>query len=311
MVREAAIRAAPLHCRIHCRSHCRSLVSLADSFQVQVLRAMGGHSRFVRTVVGRAHVIEVPGRGALPPVLLLHGITASAADWYPLIRRIRGEVRGVVAVDMPGHGLSEVPTAGLTSEAMHRGLLHALQQVGDEPLVVVGSSLGGLAAVRWANVCPERVRALFLMSPAGGPWDEQGLRDLRRTFDLRDFADATAFIDRAFCAGHPLRPLMAWGLRERTLRLHVRQLLADLRPADLLHPWELRDLVMPVLVSWGQQEALLPREHLEFWRRHLPTHARIEEPEGQGHVPFVTHADEVARRLLSFLAELPPARLAA
>lgn len=286
-------------------------MTLADSFQVQVLRAMGGQSRFVRTVVGRAHVIEVPGRGALPPVLLLHGITASAADWYPLIRRIRSEVRGVVAVDMPGHGLSEVPSAGLTSELMHRGLLHALQQVGDEPLVVVGSSMGGLAAVRWANVAPERVRALYLLSPAGGPWDEAGLQALRRTFDLRDFSDAAAFIDRAFRAGHPLRPLMAWGLRERTLRLHVRQLLADLRPADLLHPLELRDLAMPVLLSWGQQEAVLPREHLDFWRAHLPGHAAVEEPEGQGHVPFVTHADQVARRLLSFLAELPPHLLAA
>ncbi|MCK6502045.1 alpha/beta fold hydrolase [Myxococcota bacterium] len=286
-------------------------MTLADSFQVQVLRAMGGQSRFVRTVVGRAHVIEVPGKGALPPVLLLHGITASAADWYPLIRRIRAEVRGLVAVDMPGHGLSEVPSAGLTSEAMHRGLLHALQQVGDEPMVVVGSSMGGLAAVRWANVAPERVRALFLLSPAGGPWDDAGLQGLRRTFDLRDFSDAAAFIDRAFRAGHPLRPLMAWGLRERTLRLHVRQLLADLRPADLLHPVELRDLSMPVLLSWGQQEAVLPREHLAFWRRHLPGHAAVEEPLGQGHVPFVTHADEVARRLLAFLADLPPHRLAA
>lgn len=288
-----------------------SLVSITDSLQVQILRAFGGRSRFVRTPVGRVHVIDVAGKGALPPVLLLHGITASAADWYPLIRRLRGDVRSIVAVDMPGHGLSEVPAQGLSSESMHRGLLHALQGVGDEPLVAVGSSLGGLAAVRFAVAFPERVRGLFLMSPAGGPFDEPGLRALLRGFEMRDYAAATEFIDRAFRAGHPLRPLMAWGVRERSMRLHVRQLLADIKPTDLLHPWELRELRGPVLVSWGQEEVLLPREHLDFWRRWLPPGAVVEEPAGHGHVPFITHADEIARRLLSFLAELPPDRAAA
>lgn len=280
-------------------------MSLTDNFQVQVLRAFGGRSRHVRTPVGQVHVIEVPGRGALPPVLLLHGITASAADWYPLIRRIRHEVRAIVAVDMPGHGLSEVPPGGLTTETMQRGLLFGLRQVGDEPLVAVGSSLGGLAAVRYAVTHPERVRGLFLLSPAGGPLDDQALQALLSSFDLRDFDDARAFIDRAFRAGHPLRPLMAWGVRERAGRRHIRQLLADMRPHHLLHPWELRELHVPVVVRWGTDEAVLPRAHLDFWRAHLPAGSLIEEPEHQGHVPFVTHPEDTAERLVAFLASLP------
>lgn len=286
-------------------------MSLADSFQIQVLRALGGRTRFVRTPVGQVHVIDIAGKGALPPVLLLHGITASAADWYPLIRRIRSHVRAIVAVDMPGHGRSEVPSQGLTSEAMQRGLLHALHHVGDEPLVTVGSSMGGQAAVRFAVLCPQRVRALFLISPAGGPFDDEGMRKLLGVFDMRDAAAARSFIDLAFMAGHPLRPLMAWSVRERASRRHIRQLLADMKPSDLLHPWEVRELHVPVLLTWGKAEAVLPREHLDFWRAHLPADAIIEQPEHHGHVPFVTHGDEIAERLLSFLAGLPQDRAAA
>ncbi len=61
---------------------------------------------------------------------------------------------------------------------------------------------------------------------------------------------------------------------------------------------------MPVLLLWGKDERILPRDHLEFFRRHLPEHARFEEPEGFGHAPYLDDVDAVARRILSFTSEV-------
>jgi hypothetical protein len=43
---------------------------------------------------------------------------------------------------------------------------------------------------------------------------------------------------------------------------------------------------------------------IEFFRQHLPPHARIEEPEGFGHTPFLEHPGRVASDILSFAAEV-------
>lgn len=277
--------------------------AFTERVQLQALRLLGARFDYLATRHGRVHRIEVPGRGELPAVLLLHGLTASGADYFPLIRRLRPHVRRIVAVDMPGHGLSDVPRRGLTADGMHEGLLDALDLASDEPLVLFGSSLGGLAAVRYAARRPERVRGVFLASPAGGPMDEAQMRLLLDGFDLRSLRQARAFIARAFARPHPLQLLMAWGLQERAQRPWIRQLMADLGPRHLLRPEELSSLAMPLLLSWGGREAVLPREHLAFWRTHLPRQARIEEPAEHGHVPFVTHSDAVVARLQRFLRE--------
>ncbi len=278
-------------------------MTIVDRFQVQALRPFGAQDGFIATAVGRAHVIDIPGRGPLPPVLLMHGLASAAADFYPLIRRLRHHVRRILAVDMPGHGLSDTPRVGMSADSMQRGLLEALDRLLEEPMAVFGSSMGGMAAVRYAALRPHRVHSLFLSSPGGGPMPPDALRDLTTAFQPRRLADARGFLARAMATSHPLHPLMAWGLRERTRRPALRQLLDNLDPAHLLHPDELAGLSMPVLLSWGQREAILPPTHLDFWRRYLPAHARIEEPRHHGHMPFVTHVDEVVLRHVRFLAE--------
>lgn len=283
---------------------------LPDRFQVQVLRALGATSGHLPTAVGRLHAIDIPGRGALPPLCLLHGLSSAGADYTPFIQRLRPHVRRILTLDLPGHGLSQSPPAGLDAAALRQGLLEGLDRLLDEPAVLFGNSLGGMAALRYAVARPHRVRGLFLSSPAGAPMDPADLRALVDSFAVRSHAEARAFLARAFAGRHALHPLMAMGFQARTARPALQHLLATLRPEDLLAPDELSALPMPVLVSWGQEEAVLPRGHVAFWRAHLPPHAVLEEPARHGHAPFVTHTAELAARVVRFLAEevAPPPR---
>src|SRR5262249_34573534 len=122
------------------------------------------------------------------------------------------------------------------------------------------------------------------------------------------------FVDRLFARRNRMRHLFAWGVRRQFSAPEVRGLLRATSPADLLSPEHLAALRMPVLLLWGKGERILPRHHYEFFRRHLPSHAHIEEPEGLGHAPYLDDAGAVARRILAFTSEVyeagpPPALL--
>lgn len=263
----------------------------------------GYRSRYVPTNAGRVHVLDARGQGPLPPVVLLHGLSSAGVHLLPLLRRLRGHVRRVVAPDLLAHGFSDSPPV-MRSELMKSALVDALDDVIDEPSVVYGNSMGGLAAVHYALARPARVRALVLSSPGGAAMDEAELRRFARGFSMATHDDALRFVDRVLARKSRFRQLLAWGVRRQFRDPRVRALLSALAPADLLRPEQLAALSMPVLLVWGRDERILPRAHYEFFRRHLPGDARIEQPEGFGHAPYLDDAGAVARQILAFVAEV-------
>ena len=105
-------------------------------------------------MTGSLH-IDTTGEG--PPLVLLHGWAMHSELWGPLVPRLARRYR-VHAVDLPGHGFSAAP-----DEFTIKGVVAALAAAfpGNEPpLTVLGWSLGGQVAMRWALAAPERVRRL-------------------------------------------------------------------------------------------------------------------------------------------------------
>jgi pimeloyl-ACP methyl ester carboxylesterase len=285
------------------------LLHLANHLARTSLHLSGYRSHRVRTSAGGIHVLEARGRGRLPPVVLLHGISSAAVHFLPLLYRLRGRVRRLIAPDLPAHGFSDRPSE-VRPFVLRDALVEALDAVVDEPAVVFGNSLGGAAAVHYALARPERVRGLILCSPGGAMMDAAELDRFMGTFSFQSHGAALAFVDRLFSRRSRMRHLFAWGVRRQFENPDVRELLAATSPADLLTPEQLSALRMPVLLLWGKDERILPRQHLDFFRKHLPDHAQLQEPEGLGHAPYLDDVDEVARRILAFTAhvhELGPA----
>jgi pimeloyl-ACP methyl ester carboxylesterase len=270
----------------------------------------GYRSRHVPTRAGRVHVLDAQGDGPLPPVVVLHGLSSAGVHFLPLLRHLRGRVRRLVAPDLLGHGFSDTPPV-IRPAFMKGALVEALDAVIDEPTIVFGNSMGGIAAVHYALARPERVRALVLSSPGGAAMDEAELRRFARGFSFTTHDEALGFVDRVFSRRNPLRQLVAWGVRRQFRDSRVDELLNNMVPADLLQPEQLAALPMPVLLVWGQDERILPREHYEYFRRHLPETTRIEQPEGFGHVPFLDDPGAVARQILDFAAEVDGGSFAA
>jgi pimeloyl-ACP methyl ester carboxylesterase len=260
----------------------------------------GARSHRVRYAHGSVHALDLPGRGYLPPVVLIHGFSASGATQYlPMVKRLRPHVRRVLLPDLPGHGSSTVPRR-LDEETMQAGLEAALDRLLRRPAILFASSLAGGFAVRYASRRPHKVRGLMLCSPGGAPLDDAQLRELMGTFEVDSHRDALDFVDRLFPRPHPLRHAYAWGVRQQFSRPHLRQLLEQARHANFLQPDELGALRMPVHLIWGRADRILPSEHFDYFRRHLPHDTEVETPPGYGHAPFLHRADDLTERLLQF-----------
>lgn len=279
-----------------------SIPDLGAQFLTRKLRAKGYTSRRLRTSVGRVHALEAQGGGGLPPVLVLHGLSANGATYESLLERLRPKVRKVYALDMPGHGLSETPREGMSSEALRHGLREAIEQLVDEPVVVFGNSLGGAAAIRLATELPEVVRGLALAAPGGAPIPPEELARFVAGFDVSSHARALDFVDRLFDDRPRNRHFLAWGVRQQFGQRTVTELLSKLSTADFLEPTELASLRVPTLVLWGEADRILWTDHRAFFETHLPReHAEVRRLRHFGHVPHLSHPDELAAHVLDLL----------
>lgn len=264
------------------------------------------------------HLLDVDGAGELPPLVLLHGFSASGASQYAgMVPFVRPHVRRMVLPDLPGHGLSTTPVGGLEPERMVEAIEAVLEAVGGEPPVVFASSMSGGLAVQAALRRPERVRALVLCSPSGAPFAADELERFSRIFAVRSHRDALDFVDRlAPAALAPpttlveqaqllaIRHAYAWGVRRQFNRPHLLDLLARVPTMRFLAPEELGALAMPVYLIWGRADDVLPPSHAAYYRAHLPPSTRIDTPAHFGHTPFLHQPRELATRLLGFVRSL-------
>lgn len=280
------------------------MLTVPERIARRVLNAQGLRSRFIATRVGRMHMLDGVGSGSLPPIVMLHGFSANAICYAGLLRRMAPHCRRILAPDMPSHGFSEAPAHGLDEATMVGGLGEVLDRVlaeTNEPAILVGNSMGGLAAVRYARARPERVAGLALVSPGGAPMPAGPLAHFLRRFAISSHREALDFVDAMFADGAgPLRHALAHGVRKRFTHPQMRSLLGGLTPDQLLRPADLSELRMPTLLIWGREERVLPRSHLEFFCEHLPAHAEIEEWPNFGHVGFLEQPDALAARVVDF-----------
>jgi pimeloyl-ACP methyl ester carboxylesterase len=117
----------------------------------------------------RLRILESGSRDA-PGVVLLHGWGASAFMHRFALSALAQSGFHAIAVDQRGHGLSAKPVHGdglYRCEMLTRDLESLLDALRLDRVALVGQSMGGGVALRFALEQPNRVAALGLISPAG------------------------------------------------------------------------------------------------------------------------------------------------
>ena len=98
-------------------------------------------------------------------LVLLHGGAQNAHTWDTTSLALN---RDLLAIDLPGHGHSDGPRAGLDTTAMATDVAAAVEALAAPPVVLVGMSLGGLTSLCLAADRPDLVRHLVLVDITPG-----------------------------------------------------------------------------------------------------------------------------------------------
>ena len=107
-------------------------------------------------------VTEWPGAG--PPLVLLHGIGSRGASWLPVAPML-GERFHLYAPDLRGHGASDKPERGYLIPDYAADVAGLVDALGLARPLILGHSLGSLAALEWAVANPARASRIALEDP--------------------------------------------------------------------------------------------------------------------------------------------------
>ncbi|MFQ4141033.1 alpha/beta hydrolase [Chlorogloeopsis sp. ULAP02] len=261
------------------------------------------------------------GNGGDPPLILLHGDGESALDWSWVLPMLAATHR-VYAPDFPGAGDSSKPNIVYSPEFYTQFVADFLDTLGLRRVVVVGNSLGGQVALRFALSYPEAVTALVLVSSSGlgelvNPflsqltllwygeaaiaWSKTPLGAKQRAWSraVLLFADlnripAEWVVEQERMAQMP-------GFLEANLSSLRTQLNVFGQYKILLD--SLPQLQIPTLVMWGDRDQILPKEQADNGVKRLQKGQLILIPDC-GHLPQIEHPELFTSALLEFLDKI-------
>lgn len=242
-------------------------------------------------------------QGSGPALLFLHSLGSSSHTWAEQADRFADRFQ-VLAPDARGHGESDRP-GGMTVDAVVCDLLALLDSLQIGQAVVVGQSMGGVAAVRLYQRAPERVRALVIGSMAASYPPEKIAERLPQARDAVASRGMRAVADQY--AGSTL-------LAERH-RPALAEVMGRMRPEDYLGILDsvfntsveevLPAVQVPTLVYYGSEDWRTPRPMLEHIAGRIPG-ARFTLVPGAGHLCQLDNPDLFCTMLDDFLRSVSP-----
>lgn len=250
--------------------------------------------------------IEVTGRGV--PLVMLHGWGMHGGIWHETAARLAEDFQ-VHAVDLPGHGMSKLTQAFVLDAVMEE-----LSASFPMPVDVLGWSLGGIIAQRWAARAPQQVRRLVLVAStpcfaARDDWDcgmpQQTLAQFASELENSHAATLRRFLALQLRGSESERELLAI-LRERLFSRGEPDMQALRGGLDILRDADLRaglpQLRQPVLAVAGERDKLTPPQASQYMAQAMPD-AQAVVIEGAAHAPFLSHPDIFVAQVKSFLHE--------
>jgi len=277
---------------------------------LNILAALAGTLPRCRTLAGSSHAARPAPCIASPQhthncpnypwtgskLVFLHGWGTHPVIWTPLLERLPGSR----AVPLPGYA-STAPAAcadGLVDMA------NVIAQQLEPQTLLVGWSLGGLAAMRVALDYPQKVSRLMLI---GATPCFVNRADWRHGVDDAVFAEFSRNLSEDY-AGTIRRFLSLQAQGSDTVRAVLaelrKQLLAQPQPEltvldaglSMLRETDLRSelagLTVPVSLVHGTGDKLAPVEAARWLQTALPN-AALHEIKGAGHAPFLSHVQAV------------------
>src|SRR5208282_4929644 len=281
-----------------------------------------------RSAPGTTESAQRPESEAERTVILLHGKNFGGYYWAETARVLSAAGYRVVIPDQIGWGKSTKPDIRYSFQLLAANTLRLMDALGIRKAAVLGHSTGGMLAVRFALMYPDRVTRLVLEDPIG-------MEDYRvnippqsdETLYQAELANTDPVKIRAFYAryfAHP-RPEIYEPLADVQIRVtrsgeYPRWARASALAYQMIYQQPVRYeyglLTPPALVIVGNQDHTVPLggyaapeararmgNFVELGRaaaRDIP-HARLAVIADAGHIPHIEKPEEFQREVLAFL----------
>lgn len=267
---------------------------------------------YVKLAEGTVHY-QLSGPAEGEPVVLIHGFSVPAYVWEATVPALTGEGYRVLQYDLWGRGRSDRPKTAYDL-ALFTAQLDQLWQLLElnGPAHLVGLSMGGPIAARYAADHPDRVLTVTLIAP------EAGRTTVQTIFPL-NLPGVGELVMTAY-----LEPILLPSLQEQDFHVPARfpdwetryreqigyrgfgpALLSTIRHLPEVDPArEYRQLSkqgIPVLLIWGEEDQTFSRADMLEVQRALSQVSFQPIPDA-GHLPHLERPEVVNARLLNFLS---------
>lgn len=261
-----------------------------------------------------AHIRE-DGNRDKPPMLMLHGSNASLHTWNKIIDELKDDYR-IISIDLPGHGLTGItPQDDYSIMGMALFTREVVDALDLKDVTLVGNSMGGEVALRFALTFPRDVKAMVLISSSGIDPDEDDAsvgafalagsdlgRSMMRYFTPRFLIEST-LRDVVADPDNVVTDEMAtryWdllrmaGTREATIkRFEDREKEPSIEPV-------LRAVNPPTLLIWGSQDRLIKPKYGVEMNTHIIGSFLKLYPQA-GHLAHEEIPEKTARDIRDFI----------
>lgn len=244
-----------------------------------------------------------------PPLLLLHGFDSSVLEFRRLIPHL-ATFRETWAIDLLGFGFSDrTPTQTITPAAIRHHLHCFWQQQIRQPVVLIGASMGGAAALDFTLTYPEAISRLVLLDSAGlaaappmekfmfPPFDRWATAFLKNP-GVRRRISRQAYHDKSLVTPDA-EACAAWHLNcpgwSEALIAFTKSGGYQFSVDKLAH------IAAPTLILWGKQDKILGTQDAARFNAELPQ-SQLMWIDRCGHVPHLEKAKDTAEAIRQWLS---------
>jgi pimeloyl-ACP methyl ester carboxylesterase len=247
------------------------------------------------------------GTGGVP-IVFLHGFDSSLFEFRRIIPIIAAQQQ-VWAIDLLGFGFTErLADCPFSAESIFTHLQAFWQTMINQPMILVGVSMGGAAAIEFTLKYPQAVDKLVLIDSAGfsqppamGKFLIQPLGNLATKFlsspNVRQGVSEKAYFDRAFATADAL---LCAALHLEMPRWS-QTLINFTRSGGYGYLLDrLTEIQQETLIVWGKQDRILGVKPAQQFQQKLP-YSQLHWVDNCGHVPHLEQPEITAQLILNFI----------
>ena len=259
---------------------------------------LGLKSKFLESESCRLHFFQRYDRNISKNILFIHGLGTSSSTWIKVMRSLR-EFGNVTCLDLPGHGFSHITSGNpfFSLQQLDDAIEH-FQSTQRTPTIIIGHSLGGWLAARYAVNHPDSVEHLILIDNAGIRYD--GAEKQVDAFTIKSVDDARRLLQQMWFHYpwyfKPFSSSVYHSLRKK----QISRFTQSIKEENLLNQ-SFSSLAMPLDVIWGTDDRLISSKSLNIMKQLAP-HVKEHFISSCGHVPQLERPRELASVLKNILS---------